>query len=252
MNPRIFVLACATVIEEMLPLMPPGAGYEVLDFGLHINPDRLRSTLQERVDQVPDSYDVVLLGYGLCSQAVIGLHARRHILVIPRVDDCIAIFLGSRAAQREQNAREPGTYYLTKGWIEVGDTPFAEYDRLVQRYGRERADRVIRLMLNHYTRLALINTGQYELDRYREYARRTAERFGLRYEEIPGSTTLIEKMLHGPWPPDEFVVVPPGETVRYQDFYPPDESECAARGLDSRGSENPEHPSSPQGGHSGD
>lgn len=220
MKQRLFVLACATVIEEMLPLMPSDTGYEVLDFGLHINPERLRLTLQEHVNRVPESYDVILLGYGLCSQAVIGLQTWRHTLVIPRVDDCIAIFLGSRTAQREQNAREPGTYYLTKGWIEVGDTPFAEYERLVQRYDRERADRIIRLMLNHYTRLALINTGQYELDRYREYARRTAERFGLRYEEIQGSTALIEKMLYGPWPPDEFVVVPPGGTVRYEDFYP--------------------------------
>lgn len=48
------------------------------------------------------------------------------------------------------------------------------------------------MMLNHYTRLALLNTGQYELDRYREYARRMAEQFGLRYEEIHGSTALRE------------------------------------------------------------
>jgi hypothetical protein len=32
------VLACATVIEEMLPLLPPDVSYEVLDFGLHVNP----------------------------------------------------------------------------------------------------------------------------------------------------------------------------------------------------------------------
>jgi len=55
---------------------------------------------------------------------------------VPRVDDCIAIFLGSRAAYADQCHQEPGTYYLTKGWIEVGDTPFAEHERLVERYGR--------------------------------------------------------------------------------------------------------------------
>lgn len=64
---------------------------------------------------------------------------------------------------------------------------------------------------------ALINTGQYELERYRDYSRRTAERFGLRYEEIPGSNTLIKKMLHGPRD-DEFVVARPGETISYLDF----------------------------------
>ena len=54
-------------------------------------------------------------------------------------------------------------------------------------------------MMANYKRLALINTGQYEIERYRDYARRTAERFGLRYEEIPGATTLVEKLLFGPW-----------------------------------------------------
>jgi len=48
---------------------------------------------------------------------------------------------------------------------------------------------IIRLMLSNYKRLALINTGQYGLECYCSYARRTAERFGLRYEEIAGSTT---------------------------------------------------------------
>lgn len=223
MDRRLFVLACATVIEEMISLMPEGAEYEILDFGLHINPEQLRKTLQQRIDALKEPYDAVILGYGLCSQAVIGIQARQSPLVIPRVDDCIAIFLGSRDAHREQHSQEPGTYYLTKGWIEVGDTPFTEYERMVQQYGRERADRFIRLMLAHYTRLALINTGQYELEKYREYTRRTAEQFGLRYEEIPGSTALIRKMLYGPWTPDEFVVVPPGATVRYEDFFPPEE-----------------------------
>ncbi|MCS7178324.1 MAG: DUF1638 domain-containing protein [Anaerolineae bacterium] len=220
MTRRLFVLACATVMEEMIPLMSEGMEYEVLDFGLHIRPEQLRQTLQRRIDALEQPYDAVILGYGLCSHAVIGIRARHSPLVIPRVDDCIAIFLGSRAAHRAQHAREPGTYYLTKGWIEVGDTPFAEYERMVQQYGRERADRLIRIILAHYTRLALINTGQYELEKYREYARRTAEQFGLRYEEIPGSTALIRKMLYGPWDPDEFVVVPPGGTVCYEDFYP--------------------------------
>ncbi len=232
MTRRLFVLACATVIEEMIPLIPEGTEYEILDFGLHINPEQLRHTLQQRIDVLQKPYDAVILGYGLCSQAVIGIQARQSPLVIPRVDDCIAIFLGSRDAHREQHAREPGTYYLTKGWIEVGDTPFNEYERMVQQYGRERADRLIRIMLAHYTRLALINTGQYELEKYREYTRQTAEQFGLRYEEIPGSTALIRKMLYGPWTRDEFVVVPPGATVRYEDFFPP--NEAAPKGEDDQ------------------
>jgi len=216
---RTLVIACQTVIEEMLPLMPPGMPSQVLDFGLHIQPAKLKTPLQAPIDAVDDKIETILLGYGLCSQAVIGLAARKFRLVIPHVDDCIAIFLGSRDAYTQQNRCEPGTYYLTKGWIEVGSTPFTEYDEMVKRLGPEKASRVQKILLRHYKRLALINTGLSGMDRYREYARQTAERFDLRYEEIPGSNTLIQKMLAGQWD-EEFVVVEPGETIRYETFFP--------------------------------
>jgi hypothetical protein len=175
--------------------------------------------LQEKVNEASQNADVLLLGYGLCSMAVVNLHATTATLVIPRVDDCISIFLGSGSAYKQQARQEPGTYYLTKGWIEVGDSPFEEYKRLVEKYGEEKSKRMIGLMLKNYTRLAFINTGQYEIERYQAYAQRTADQFGLRYEEIAGSSALVKKLVFGPWD-EEFVVVPPGQTVRYEDFTP--------------------------------
>ena len=189
----------------------------VLDFGLHVNPKRLQSALQENIDASAKSFNTILLGYGLCSQAVVGIRANNCTLVVPKVDDCIAIFLGSDKAYKKQYRAEPGTYYLTKGWIEVGDSPFSEYERTVEKYGEEKARYLMSRILNNYTRLALINTGQFELERYREYCRHAAERFGLRFEEIPGSSILIQKLLNGPWD-EEFVVAQPGETITYLDF----------------------------------
>jgi hypothetical protein len=89
---------------------------------------------------------------------------------------------------------------------------------MVASRGPELAERIIRLMLKNYKRLALINTGQYELERYRDYARRTSERFGLRYEEIEGATTLVKKMINGPWD-DEFIVVPSGQVIQFEHFF---------------------------------
>jgi hypothetical protein len=211
------VIACRTVVEEMYPLLPDDMPYEVLDFGLHLHPDGLKKALQNKIDEASQLADVLLLGYGLCSMAVVGLQASMATLVIPRTDDCIGIFLGSCNAYKEQANKEPGTYYLTKGWIEAGDTPFEEHRKLVERYGEEKAKRMTQLLLKNYKRLAFINTGQYEIDRYREYTCRTAKDFNLYFEEIPGSAALIKKMVFGPWD-DEFVVVQPGQTVQYTDF----------------------------------
>ena len=227
---RTKVVACATVIEEMAPLLPEGMAYEILDFGLHLTPENLRNKLQEIVNASGAEADTILLGYGLCSMAVVGLKATGCTLVVPRVDDCIAIFLGSHAAYKKQVSQEPGTYYLTKGWIEVSDTPFAEHNRLVEHYGQERADRMIKLMLKNYIRLAFIDTGHYEQKHYREYARRMAERFGLCYEEIPGSNALIKKMIYGPWD-DDFVIARPGDTISYAHFKTTTTTICNLPGL---------------------
>ncbi len=215
------VLACATVMEEMLPLLSADISYQVLDFGLHINPANLKRALQDAIDAAAGTADTVILGYGLCSMAVIGLQANGCTLVVPRVDDCIAIFLGSGRAYKQQASAEPGTYYLTKGWIEVGDTPFDDYDRLTVKYGSEKAEWVIREMIKNYTRLALIDTGRDGIERYRQVARNLAERWSLRFEEIPGSNALVRQMLYGPWD-DDFVVVPPGESIRHEHFFPAD------------------------------
>lgn len=213
----IKILACATVIEEMRPLMPKGVSSQKLDFGLHVNPGSLKTTIQRNIDAVPENIHTIILGYGLCSQAVIGLKSERCRLVVPRVDDCIAIFLGSAELRQEQHKNNPGTYYVTKGWLK-GGSPFSEYDAMVKKYGSEAAGRIYNLMLKNYTRLVFIATGKTKLVSYRNQAKSIAARFGLQYEEIKGDDTLIKKMVYGPWN-DDFVVVDPGRPIQFNDFY---------------------------------
>ena len=216
-NPeRCKLIACTAVIEEMLPFIPQRMSYEVLDFGLHTDPKSLKKAIQNVINSSAPDIETILLGYGLCSQAVVGLTSGNRTLVIPRVDDCIAIFLGSAAEYQKQYSTVPGTYYLTRGWIESGDTPFSEYDILVRQYGDQTAQRIINKILKNYTRLVFIDTGN-NLKYYRKHARSMAERFNLRYEEIQGSDAMIKKMLYGPWN-DEFVIIPPGKTVSFFDF----------------------------------
>jgi hypothetical protein len=218
LNPeRSKLIACAAVIEEMLPFMPPHMAYEVLDFGLHTSTKSLKTALQKAINSSAADIETILLGYGLCSQAVVGLRSGRRTLIMPRVDDCIGIFLGSADEYQKQHRSVPGTYYLTKAWIELGDTPFSEYGILVKRYGKRVAQRITRQLLKNYTRLAFISTGNSRLEYYRKRARSMAEQFNLDYEEIQGSDTMIKRLFSGPWD-DEFVIIPPGKAVSFFDF----------------------------------
>ena len=54
-----------------------------------------------------------ILGYGLCSNGVVGVQTQNQPLIVPRVHDCISLFLGSAESHRNQLAEYPGTYYLT-------------------------------------------------------------------------------------------------------------------------------------------
>lgn len=210
------IIACATVAEE-LKLMGVGEDQLVeLEFGLHNDPKALHEALQEKIDSIGGGGDIIL-GYGLCSNATVGLSSPTRRLIIPRVDDCIALFLGSRREHLRRLREEPGTYFLTKGWIDAAELPIAEYERLARRYGEERALRVAKAMLANYKRLVLINTGNYRLEEFRATAMSMANTLGLRYEEIPGSTRLLRMMLEGEWN-SEFVVVEPGNKTTLSMF----------------------------------
>ncbi len=204
-------------MEEILPFLPEGMDYETTELGLHVKPEELRTVLQEKIDGSNREGGAILLGYGLCSRTVVGLRSETCSLVVPRVDDCIGIFLGSREAYLKQQKTEAGTYYLTKGWIEASDNLFGCYNEMVERYGPEQAERLTKRMLQNYTRLVFINTGQWEVERFRRYSRDMASRFGLRFEEIEGSKTLVTKMVNGPWDED-LVVVSPGQPISYETF----------------------------------
>ncbi len=211
------IIACATIIEEALPLIPKDMAYHAMDAHLHNHPDKLRKELQAVINEDTSAFDTIIIGYGRCSKAVIGISAPRSRLVIPRIDDCIAMFLGSQSRYRKLLTDNIGTYYLSPGWIRAGATLIEELDRVEKKYGKANAEMVKYEMLKNYTRLAFIDMGYQDQEHYYEFARKTAEKLNLKYEPIKGTTTLIARLLKGPWNSD-FIVSPPGRKITHKDF----------------------------------
>jgi hypothetical protein len=122
----------------------------------------------------------------------------KHILLVPRVDDCIALLLGSRREYIRQFEAVPGTYYLSKGWLESGSHPLKEYEEYVPKYGAEQAAWIMDQQYQHYERLVLVAQSQADLDAYREQALQVArfcERWGMRYEEFLGSDVYVQRFV---------------------------------------------------------
>ena len=217
-NLRSKIIACQTVGEELKLLLPDDFVMEVLEYDLHNVPKQLHVKLQSVIDGTGPEFSTILVGYGMCANAIVGIHSRNFRLVIPRADDCITLFLGSRKAYEQQIKQTPGTYYLTKGWIECGEDPYTEYCKMREKYSTEKAFRITKQYIANYTRLALITSGSFDYEAYRKYAKMVADHFDLNYEEIAGSDEFLNNLIQGKWEND-FVIVPPGETVSYDMFY---------------------------------
>jgi hypothetical protein len=224
----VVILACE-VMRSLIENQACARGMpaEYLDFGLHLEPKRMKSALQARLEALPEP-SLVLIGYGLCGNGLVGLEAGPHTLVIPRTDDCIAILLGSQEAYLSEFREKPGTYYLTKGWLESEGHPLHEYHQYVESYGRESADHIIDMMYHSYKRICLVAHTQADLDAYRPRAREAAEfcakRWGMVYEERLGSDALIVRLLAAARQPkdlgEDFVVIPPRGVIEQTMFLP--------------------------------
>lgn len=222
MDKPVVFLACK-VFEGAIRNVD-GVSSHFLEYGLHSIPKQLKQVVQDEIDHI-ESPSLVVLGYGLCGNGLDGILARKHTLVIPKADDCIAIFMGSRQRYMTQFKEYPGTYYLTKGWFEVGSDPLSEYEKLLEKYGVETSDWLMEQQYQHYKHLMFIAHRQEDFDAYRPRALEVAaycERFGMVYKEYPGSEDFLDQIaealdLQENWS-SNFVVVPPGGIIQQEMF----------------------------------
>lgn len=228
---KLYAVSCEVFVRECCraaAYSPHAVSLSFQPFGLHDRPDELRRVIQEQIDEASGRFDLILLAYGLCSRGTADITARETPIVIPRAHDCITLLLGSCGRYQREFTEHPGTYYYSPGWIErkegevrqgtaevvkdrQAEARFKEY---AEKYGEDNARYLMEqetLWLANYNRAVFLNMGLGDTDYYRRFTRQVAESRGWSYEELPGDTRLIDKLLHGDWNSDEFLIVQPGQ-----------------------------------------
>ncbi|MGM0366851.1 MAG: DUF1638 domain-containing protein [Actinomycetota bacterium] len=235
------------VMKDELQNIKKGLASDNMDYifmeqHLHDTPNKMRARLQKEIDKVDDSYDRIILAYGLCSNGVVGLKSGKHQIVVPKVDDCISLFLGSKEKYVEEFKKDPATYYLCKGWIEYGSDPYRGYlvntgqeDKIPagwirnrERYGRRKMDEetsrfLIAQMMRNYNRVLLIDNDDLE-EIHRKYALDMvdflSEVLGKKIDlvEIKGSSELLKKLFGKDWKKDNFIIKDRQQKISQQDF----------------------------------
>jgi hypothetical protein len=209
---RVKVIACEVMKEELTAAAAAyGPGCPDLEFvpqGLHYHPEKLNLELQNRLDAV-SGYSRVVLAFGLCGGGAKSLKAGDFILTIPKVHDCISLLLGSRQRYDEARQEEPGTLYLSGGWVE-GEAPvISEYGRTVARYGEKRAAGLLKRIYNAYRRVLFISTGSIREDEHVRRSIDAASLLELDFQRTEWDPGFIRRLLSGPWDDGEFISLPP-------------------------------------------
>ena len=208
---RTAILACPTIRDELLHAHRIVQGdYEILWLkrNLHAFPDMLKAEIQKELDLL-DGYDRVILGFGFCGNAIAGLKAGDFQMIIPKIDDCISMMLGSYECRKNMVDRHP-TIFMTRGWMdgEKGGA-WEEYLHVVKRYDPETAASVFEMMYGMHDQLVVLDTGAYPLPEILPRTKILADAYALRHEVCDAGTQYLQDVLNGPWDSEKYIIVEP-------------------------------------------
>lgn len=211
------IIACEMIRDEVhKAIEDTNCSYPViwLEDTLHMYPSKLKDSLQQEIKKLnQEHYDHLLFAYGYCGNAFIGIESGSSSLVIPKVNDCTDMLLHGT----DISARCQGCYYLTRGWLESEKSINKEYDFYINRYGEKRAKRIMDVMLAHYKNMMLIDTGAYDLSKYRDQSKALADRLGLNFTIDKGNTQILNNLFSGNWN-EHFCIIPPHTTIDMDHF----------------------------------
>jgi len=236
---RLKVLACKVLYRE-ISLLSANSEHTIdtsfLRQGFHDTPQYLRELLQAEINRIdsredvhsyaPETeeqeFDAILLGYGLCSNAVAGLSSKRYPLVIPRAHDCAALLIGSKDVYKKIfDEGRGGIYWYSAGWIENAVMPSRDrVERLrasyEEAYGEDNAEYLMEMQQNwlkEYKYCMFIDWAGLHNERYIDFTKDCAAYLDWEYRQIAGDDGLMRDFLSGNWDAERFMVVPPGQKV---------------------------------------
>lgn len=232
------ILACKIFQRELslvIPFCPNSIDITFMQQDLHVSPNLLREALQNEIDRFESGEDhhsnkicmekaeAILLGYGLCSNALVGLKSKRLPLVIPRAHDCITHFMGSKEKYADYFEKVKGTFFYTQGWLDLGlDIGQADIDRKRNEY-MERFDGdedtveylldMDKEMIKNYRYMTYITWPEIPSQTGIETVEKLSSKAGLELLTYEGSDRLMRDFVNGNWNEEDFLILEPGKSL---------------------------------------
>lgn len=151
---------------------------------------------------------------GTCGNSVFGLNTGSFQLILPKVDDCISLLLGT--VERRKQLSSEGIYFMTDGWLRGERNIWKEYQYALEKYGEKQGRMIFNMMFHNYRSIALIDTNSYDVEAANQAVADIAEKLELEHFVLPGTLNYLTQLLTGPYTPEQFFIVPPHSTLEDQ------------------------------------
>jgi len=165
----------------------------VLELGLHNRKNLLQQGLVDAARAMGPRVDALLLGYGLCGNALERpdelLSDAGVPIFIPMdedhpVDDCVGLVIGGRQSYYEEQCKVAGTFFMIPGWT-------CHWRRMCDREFGNLSEDMARRLFKNYERSLLIPTPIMSEETMKQNSNEFNARFGLREEIRPGTLDIL-------------------------------------------------------------
>ncbi len=169
----------------------------VMELGLHSRKKVLQDALIKASREMGRHVDAILLGYGLCGNALQNpcelLSDAGVPLIIPMdddhpVDDCVGMIIGGRENYYGEQKKCAGTFFMIPGWTRHWKK------MLGKEYGRFELEFLQRLFrMSNYERSLVIPSPVLSQEQMQDNVDEFSRLFGFRTEVRPGTLQILER-----------------------------------------------------------
>ena len=170
----------------------------VMEVGLHSSIQILTRRIKTAVQEIAPFVDGILLGYGLCGNALKNADDLFKDIRVPvmlpmeneePVDDCVGLIIGGREKYYEEQCLCAGTMFMNAGfsrhWKKILSSEVPQ--KLIRK-----KDEILQRLMENYERSLLLPTTVLNEDELEKNTKEFNEKYGLKIESRPGTLTLLE------------------------------------------------------------
>ncbi len=214
-NDNTVILACTSLkdyVEEAQKRLGTNIKAIYVSRLYHRDPKEMREHIIEKLDNLPEGTDTVLVCMGYCGGSWEGVAKNSCRIVLPRIDDCVSLVM-QLTDEPKSNLKEDRHFYVRdKDPAKESIKAIFEHMANAQDLDQETREKYHKHWQDMYEEIDIIDTpiNDARSQEYFDKVKVDADWLDARLEYVMGGTHMIEKLIKGDWD-DQFLVLEPGE-----------------------------------------